>query len=290
MDPESLDPESLVIAAVLAGLFATLAFPTLPLQHWINSRFLSLCRMAKFRPIGLAGRWLAVYKLRGDSSRYEIVHSNQLFGDEVRGVIRDEANNATYKFMGRIIFDEIVAFYWPTDGSRDMGTFKLLIDAQAQMAMGSLSVWDSLARSTRTAVDYEWRRYSSAPGRKFKRVREGHSKIHNTGLFATTRFDRDQQIGELHLGPEQNQGEHTIKFNDKDRMVKKPWRFLNHACEPNARLVFRSDKIVVIAKQEVLPQAELTIDYRILPERVSQRFECKCPKCACDVQKAQIGG
>lgn len=289
-----MDKTALVIAVVTSWVASVLAFPTLPFQHWLNSRLRTAWKTVTFRPTGLTGRWLATYDMPrkdgGSDRRYEIIQCSHLVGGEVRGKIRDEGTDATYNFLGRIVFDEFVAHYWSTDESRDIGNFKLLINPQTKVLIGSLTVWDSFAGTTKPGIEYVWRSYPTAFAQMCKKSRVGWSEINGTGVFATIRFEQNEEIGVIALGCEQNQGQHTIKFGGKDRKVEKPWRFLNHSCEPNSRLDWQADRIVIMANREVLPQTELTIDYNLLPEKIGTPFDCRCPKCVRESHKVRIGG
>jgi hypothetical protein len=110
-------------------------------------------------------------------------------------------------------------------------------------------------------------------------VASGASTIDGTGLFAVVRFDAAQEIGQLALGRAQTQGKHTLRIGAAHRLVKKPWRFLNHACQPSARLSVTDAAATLVAARALLPWDELTIDYNLLPENIGSPFECRCAEC-----------
>lgn len=103
--------------------------------------------------------------------------------------------------------------------------------------------------------------------------------IDDLGTFTNRQFSVGEKIGDLALGSAKPQDTYTIEFNHVHRVVEEPWRYLNHGCEPNAGLVWGQNEIAVIALADILPHAEITIDYRQLPEQRSKRFLCRCRKC-----------
>jgi hypothetical protein len=110
-------------------------------------------------------------------------------------------------------------------------------------------------------------------------VRCQRSAIDGTGLFLVRGVVAGQAIGRLALGRSIAQGKHTLLVGSRHRLVKKPWRFLNHACTPSAVLQLGSDAALLIAARDLPAGSELTIDYASLPETVSVQFACHCPSC-----------
>jgi hypothetical protein len=55
------------------------------------------------------------------------------------------------------------------------------------------------------------------------------------------------------------------------------WRFLNHSCEPNTRLVFRT----LVAKQPIRPGEEITFDYDTTEWDMDAPFPCACGSASC---------
>jgi hypothetical protein len=98
-----------------------------------------------------------------------------------------------------------------------------------------------------------------------------------------------EEIGPVGLGPAQAQDRHSLQVGAHHRDVKKPWRFMNHACSPSGRLRFERDAVYLIAQLDLAPGAELTIDYTQLPEKVSTHFACHCPKCRAAPSRAEVG-
>lgn len=275
--------EEIVSAVIISWIASVVAFPVVPLQHWLNSRIRFLWRKFTFRSTGLTGRWLAVYQMHLSSGtnerRIETVKCSQLAGGEIRGSICAEGTNHTYKFLGRLVFDEFVAHYWATDESRDIGNFKFAMKQGDTILQGPLTLYDSINRETKSSIDYRWLRNPSWITQRLQPVRADRSQISKVGLFANRRFKIGEEIGILALGKVVEQGIHTIRFNDQHRLVKKPWRHLNHACTPNAKLDWGAKNIRLLTTSEILPQDEITFDYRLLPETISDHFDCRCEKC-----------
>lgn len=241
-----------VLAILASWIASNIVFPVVPLQQWLNNWFRLLWNMVTLRPIGLTGRWLAVYKMTrpagGQELRTEIVWCRQLSGSEIRGSIRDESTGYRYNFSGRLVFDELVAHYWSVDRSRDIGNFKLVVEQGAYVLKGPLTLLLTRSTETISGVDYHWYRYPNKVILRFKKVRAGISLIGGTGLFSNDRFETGHEIGQLRLARVAPQGKHTVKFKEQHRVVKKPWRYLNHSCDPNAELKWHEDRIALVAR------------------------------------------
>jgi hypothetical protein len=121
-----------------------------------------------------------------------------------------------------------------------------------------------------------WWRQTLGRGRA---VRAGRSLIDARGLFAARDFAAGTEIGALELGPEGPQGKHTLRLGGQHRRVRRPWRYINHACQPSACLRFTTHAALLIATRPIAAGQELTIDYGRLPETPSVAFECRCPSC-----------
>jgi hypothetical protein len=111
-------------------------------------------------------------------------------------------------------------------------------------------------------------------------VKQGRSQIDANGLFLTRPMSAGQEIGEIPLGAAVGQGKHTLRVGEQHRLVDEPWRYMNHACSPTARVRFAPDAAFLIAQRDLEAGSELTIDYRQLLEDVSIGFACRCPKCS----------
>lgn len=279
-------------AIVLSWVASVIAFPAIPLQQWLNSKFRSLWRIITFRSIGITGRWVAIYRMPrktgADELRIEIVKCNQLAGNEIRGNIKDEKTNEKYEFLGRIVFDELVAHYWSSDQSRDIGSFKFEIEPGNKVLKGSLIVFDSVTKKDCPSVNYQWRRYPYS-FMSINKFRSGRSSTEGAGMFSNIRINAGNNIGKIKYGKEVSQSKYTINVNGKNHIVKKPWRFLNHSCEPNCILDESGDDVFLKAQSDIYPQDELTINYNLLNETVGNKFECRCQKCIISETAAFIG-
>lgn len=56
-----------------------------------------------------------------------------------------------------------------------------------------------------------------------------------------------------------------------------PWRFLNHACEPNAALQGRT----LVARRWIRPGEEVTFDYLTTEYDLAEPFSCSCGAPSC---------
>jgi hypothetical protein len=210
--------------------------------RFFNSRILSLWRTIWRQPPTFTGKWLAVYDVpEGDhvTRQTEILRCAHITGNELSGHIENENTKDKYTFGGHFIFDEVVGHYWSDIETRDIGTFKLKPKTERRdILTGVVTLYHSKTGRTEPAINYSWYRY---PGwlkelyiKIFSPVRLSFSEIDGVGLVAKTRFMGQQIIGTLKLGSEMAQSKYTISFNGKHFEVKKPWRFLNHSCDPNA--------------------------------------------------------
>lgn len=281
------------LGAIIASWIASvIAFPTIPFQQWLNSMLRSIWRCITFRSVGITGRWVAKYKMPrktgSDELRIEIVNCHQLAGSEIRGSITDENTDGKYEFLGRIVFDELVAHYWSSDQSRDIGSFKFTIEPGNKILKGSLIVFDSVNKKDCPSVQYEWRRYPYSFMR-FNKFRSGRSSIEGAGMFSNARFSIGGMLGKLRYGKSEEQGKYTISIKDKHYLVKKPWRFLNNSCSPNCCIEHKDNDVMLKAIVEIYPQDELTIDYNSLHEKVGNGFECRCKKCISSGDSVFIG-
>lgn len=115
-------------------------------------------------------------------------------------------------------------------------------------------------------------------------VKVGPAK-HGQGLYASKRFKSGQLIGEikgtLHKDPDYGSN-YCIDLGAPYTLEPDaPFRFLNHSCEPNAKLFVIADddtppedyKVVVEAIRNIQPEAEITIDYEWPADAA---IECGC--------------
>jgi hypothetical protein len=120
-------------------------------------------------------------------------------------------------------------------------------------------------------------------------VKAGPSSISGTGLFVLRPVKSGESIGPVELGPPVPQDRHTLLVGAHHRDVKKPWRYLNHACIPTATIQFGENTAQLYAARDLRPYTELTIDYNALPEDVGSGFECRCARCAGASAPSRVG-
>jgi len=110
----------LIMGIIISWIASLLAFTTLPFQHWLNSRLRSLSPFP-FRKVGLNGTWIATFTLVSNGhkeKREEIIKVNHLYGGELRGKIRDRQSGTSYKFQGKLVFNDIVGHYGSVANNR----------------------------------------------------------------------------------------------------------------------------------------------------------------------------
>jgi len=114
---------------------------------------------------------------------------------------------------------------------------------------------------------------------------------HGKGVFAAKRFRAGQVIGEI-SGKLINDPEYGSNYcidvgSTYSLEPGEPYRFLNHACEPNAKLfvIYRHEsdpieerKVVVEALKNIQPGAEVLIDYEWTADAA---IECGCGAPSC---------
>lgn len=126
--------------------------------------------------------------------------------------------------------------------------------------------------------------------RKVRGVKVGDAK-YGKGLFASKTFKRGDEIGEVdgerHLDPAYS-SEYCIDLGDEMSLEPgEPFRFMNHSCEPNAKLfvIYDEDsapiedrRVVVEALRRIPKGTELTIDYE-WPATSAIPCGCGAAKC-----------
>ncbi|MGJ0395089.1 MAG: SET domain-containing protein-lysine N-methyltransferase [Methylocystis sp.] len=266
-----------------------------PILRSVNSLLLSGWRYIS-RQTACAGKWIAIYNVQEGNRikrQVEMVRCRQTSGNELNGDIVNEENSDKYKFNAHFELEEVVGHYWPVETGRDTGTFRLQPGGRG-IFKGHVNLYHSATGKLLPDIDYTWYRYHGKIREwffsNFRPVRASLSPIAGTGVFANTRFKKDKVIGNLKLGSESAQGQHTILLGGQHVVVIEPWRFLNHACVPNARLEFLDRDVRMVAIQEIFPQTEITFDYRTLGEKLSEEFECSCPTCRQSGSATKITG
>ena len=284
--------------ATVVTLITALQWPQIrSIFRTINSLLLSLWRFVSRQSPTFTGRWLAVYTPTGghglDPKQVETVTCTHVTGNELTGSIQNENTKDKYSFGGHFVFDEVIDHYWPKyENNKDIGTFKMgHKSGSSDILSGVLTLYDSSAGVTKNGI-YTWYRcprwWSNWLLRLFKPARPGFGAIEGTGLFANVRFMEGDQIAIVKLGKESSQAKYTIFFQGKHYIVEKPWRFINHSCDPNARIDRRDSEIGLVALKEIFPQTEITCNYKLFEDEVREHFTCTCPQCRELVAPAKI--
>lgn len=284
-----MDKSTFLLSILASWIASNLLFSPLSLQHLINGFIIKTYNRLFFKRTDISGRWLSIYQMPKENlpneKRQEIVTCNLLSGNEIRGTIKILKTSKEYIFLGKLIMDELVAHYWAKDKSRDIGCFKLKVVPDKSILYGYLILFDSTIQKDMLGIKYEFRRYPYALSKKFYSNR---SEIHDAGMFTNRLFSSGKNIGKLKYGKSTKQGKYTIEVNGKHRIVKKPWRYINHSCQPNCSIKIDGKKVYIISNTEILPQDEITINYLLLNETLKNAFTCNCPICRQSKQKNKI--
>lgn len=112
---------------------------------------------------------------------------------------------------------------------------------------------------------------------------------HGAALFAT----RDIAAGTTVLLIEGRLQPHPTRFSiqlddgvhieadgalpDAEMRLRHPWRFLNHSCDPNARVEARS----LVALRPIACGEQITFDYTTTEASMAEPFACLCGASAC---------
>ena len=102
------------------------------------------------------------------------------------------------------------------------------------------------------------------------------------GVFATQSFKAKESIGQVRgktIYDPEYQSNYCIELGD-DRVLEPipPFRYLNHSCHPNCKLVTENDKIWINTIRPINPGDQLTIDYAWPAESA---IPCACGKKNC---------
>lgn len=82
------------------------------------------------------------------------------------------------------------------------------------------------------------------------------------------------QIGrDLHIDLPNPQSAHELEL----LCELHPWRFLNHGCEPNARIVGRG----IFARRAIVAGEQVTFDYDTTEWEMAEAFRCHCGAGSC---------
>ena len=119
------------------------------------------------------------------------------------------------------------------------------------------------------------------------------SAIDGQGVFAAEAVRKRLKIGEIR-GESISVAEARIRATRSERIMivelsaKKaidfsksndPMRYTNHSCQPNAQLVIRNGRVEFYALRDILPGAEITVDYGETHHDGKLPCRCGAPGC-----------
>jgi hypothetical protein len=117
---------------------------------------------------------------------------------------------------------------------------------------------------------------------------------HGAALFATRDFARGERILLIEGRTQRHPTRYSIQIDhglhieadgalpEAEMRVRHPWRFLNHSCDPVARI--EGDGLY--ARSAIRAGQEITFDYTTTEADMAEPFDCRCgtPRCVGRVQ------
>lgn len=117
---------------------------------------------------------------------------------------------------------------------------------------------------------------------------------HGAALFATRAFARGERILLIEGRTQRSPTRYSIQLDtnvhieadgdlaSEEMRVRHPWRFLNHACDPVARV----SGDALYALRAIAAGDEITFDYTTTEAEMAEPFDCVCasPRCVGRVQ------
>lgn len=109
------------------------------------------------------------------------------------------------------------------------------------------------------------------------------------GLFALRSFAAGDAIlaidGRMQAGPTRFSIQLDVDAHieadaalpDAEMRTRHPWRFLNHACDPNAGIAGRT----LVALRNIEAGDQLTFDYTTTEADMAEPFDCRCGSGSC---------
>lgn len=125
------------------------------------------------------------------------------------------------------------------------------------------------------------------------RLRLSYSPIHRWGIYAEELIPKGRKVIE-YTGEKISRRETKRRFAERKEnylfTLNSYWtidgavggsgaQYINHSCDPNCRAVIQRGHILYMAKRDIAPGEELTIDYRF--DKDVERVECLCGTAAC---------
>ncbi len=110
-------------------------------------------------------------------------------------------------------------------------------------------------------------------------MRLGQDPAKGTCVFATRAIRAGELLGHCGGDPVDHDSVHSIHLGGELIDPAEPFRFISHACEPNAE--FRDRSRWLHAVRDIPAGAEITIDYLFTEPRISAPFACHCGAPSC---------
>jgi len=105
---------------------------------------------------------------------------------------------------------------------------------------------------------------------------KGKSKINGTGIFANGNIKKGDPFYVIPTDCVFDEPKSKLAYIGKNKWVsdEKALNYANHSCDSNAILDI-SDKPCLIAKRDISPEEEITVDYN-LTEKEGRKVPCTC--------------
>ena len=121
-----------------------------------------------------------------------------------------------------------------------------------------------------------------------------HDTPHGAALYATRDLARGERILTISGRVQRHPTRYSIQIDagrhveadgelpDAEMRVRHPWRFLNHSCDPVARI----EGDALYARTAIRAGDEITFDYTTTEADMAEPFECRCgsPRCVRNVR------
>ena len=112
---------------------------------------------------------------------------------------------------------------------------------------------------------------------------------HGVGLFAARPIEAGATILEIRGTLQGHATRYSIQLDaglhieadaalpDHEMRLRHPWRFLNHCCDPNARVEGRT----LVARRAIRADEQITFDYTTTEASMAEPFACLCGASGC---------
>ena len=118
------------------------------------------------------------------------------------------------------------------------------------------------------------------------------SRIHGRGVFAALALPQRRKLGEIEgelvrlpqarHAAERRAKIYLIELNRRwalDCSRKRPFKFLNHSCQPNCYLRIYRKRVEVYTLRRIAAGTELTVEYGLTPHKDGMVCHCESARC-----------